>query len=746
MKKLISNAIAFLCVSSQLFAQAPNAFNYQAALRNSTGQPLANQIVSLRFTIRDAGTSGSILYQETQNKTTNAQGLVNCAVGSGNVTQGTYPTAAQWGAGNKFIQVEADPSGGSSYLEVSNMQMLSVPYSSFSNASATAATANSANTATTATTATTANALNPSATITPAQITSGGASAGQILKWSGSTWVASNDGPTSILLSQIDGGGATTGQYLRWDGTKWSPANVSATVAPSQITQGGATNGQVLKWNGTAWAPAKDSSGTTLSAGTGITITGGAINSTWTSGSGNIYNNNTGNVGIGTSTPAYPLTVHSSAGNGEIEAKTSASTSYAGLRLSNSSAASLLLTKGAAGTSGNTLSMPNAGLAYLNNTASGSMLLSTTDSLAFGTNSLERLRITRTGDVAIGGATPYSRLHVRGSGNRILVPFNSANDFSTAIFGTPDTVTTSFVISAGLLGQGKGSSYFNAGVAGFADNSGTFNVGAIFESKAAPLTGKRNYGIYSETNGGYTFAVGHYNGLTTNSNATSGNYGTYAAITGSAAASSCYGVYASATATNTSYTNYGVYGAASAGLTNYAGYFSGNVFVSGTLSKSGGTFQIDHPQDPENKYLIHSFVESPDMMNIYNGNITTDANGEAIVTMPGYFEALNMDFRYQLTVMGSDFAQAIVSQKMEKNQFRIKTDKPHTEVSWQVTGVRNDVWAKANRVEPEKNKEANAKGKYLHPELFGKPANQGIHYVNTEGIAKPETRNLTGRK
>jgi hypothetical protein len=54
--------------------------------------------------------------------------------------------------------------------------------------------------------------------------------------------------------------------------------------------------------------------------------------------------------------------------------------------------------------------------------------------------------------------------------------------------------------------------------------------------------------------------------------------------------------------------------------------------------------------------------------------------------------------------------------------------------------VRNDAWAKANRVEPEKMKEANAKGKYLHPELFGKPANQGIHYVNTEGIAAPSTK------
>src|SRR5262249_37062990 len=83
----------------------------------------------------------------------------------------------------------------------------------------------------------------------------------------------------------------------------------------------------------------------------------------------------------------------------------------------------------------------------------------------------------------------------------------------------------------------------------------------------------------------------------------------------------------------------------------FAGYFNGKVTVIGTLSEGGGSFKIDHPLDPENKYLYHSFVESPDMMNIYNGNVTTDANGYATITMPDWFEALNRDFRYQLTVL-----------------------------------------------------------------------------------------------
>ncbi len=145
---------------------------------------------------------------------------------------------------------------------------------------------------------------------------------------------------------------------------------------------------------------------------------------------------------------------------------------------------------------------------------------------------------------------------------------------------------------------------------------------------------------------------------------------------------------------------------------------NGNLTVSGTLNKGSGTFKIDHPSDPQNKYLYHSFVESPDMMNIYNGNITTDATGDAEVQLPTYFDTLNKDFRYQLTVIGQ-FAQAIVAEKINGNKFKIKTDKPNVEVSWMVTGVRKDPFANKNRVITEVEKSPEDKGKYLYPELYG---------------------------
>jgi len=155
------------------------------------------------------------------------------------------------------------------------------------------------------------------------------------------------------------------------------------------------------------------------------------------------------------------------------------------------------------------------------------------------------------------------------------------------------------------------------------------------------------------------------------------------------------------------------------------GFYAGNLTVKGNVSKGGGSFKIDHPLDPANKYLSHSFVESPDMMNVYNGNITTDRHGLATVNLPDYFEALNGDFRYQLTVIGQ-FAQAIVARKISANRFVIRTNKPKVEVSWQVTGVRHDAYANRYRIPVEEDKALSEQGYYLHPEVFGQPDSKSI--------------------
>jgi hypothetical protein len=160
----------------------------------------------------------------------------------------------------------------------------------------------------------------------------------------------------------------------------------------------------------------------------------------------------------------------------------------------------------------------------------------------------------------------------------------------------------------------------------------------------------------------------------------------------------------------------------------FAGEFIGNVEVEGSLSKDSGSFKIDDPLDPANKYLYHSFVESPDMMNIYNGNVVTDATGDAVVTLPDWFETLNRDFRYQLTVLGQ-FAQAVVGSEVSNHQFAIKTDKPNVKVSWQVTGIRQDAWANAHRVPVEVMKPEKERGFYRHPELYNAPAEKSVAWA-----------------
>ncbi|HHQ47948.1 MAG TPA: hypothetical protein ENK19_03590 [Acidobacteria bacterium] len=172
----------------------------------------------------------------------------------------------------------------------------------------------------------------------------------------------------------------------------------------------------------------------------------------------------------------------------------------------------------------------------------------------------------------------------------------------------------------------------------------------------------------------------------------------------------------------------GVYGSSSTG---YAGYFDGNVHVSGTLSKSAGSVRIDHPLDPANKYLQHSFVESPDMMNIYNGNVVLDEHGEAVVELPDWFEALNRDFRYQLTPLSGPMPNLWIGRKIKDNRFTISGGTPGGEVSWQVTGIRHDPWAEAHRIRVEEAKPAELRGTYLHPELYGQPRERGIAWARS---------------
>ncbi len=194
------------------------------------------------------------------------------------------------------------------------------------------------------------------------------------------------------------------------------------------------------------------------------------------------------------------------------------------------------------------------------------------------------------------------------------------------------------------------------------------------------------------------------------------------------------GVYGGAV--SSAATNYGIFGVALNGVTNWAGWFAGNVNVTGTLSKGGGSFKIDHPLDPENKYLYHSFVESPDMMNIYNGNVSLDSGGVANVELPDWFATLNRDYRYQLTAIRAPGPNLYIAEEVRDNRFVIAGGEPGMRVSWQVTGIRQDAFANANRIPVEQDKPAHEQGYYLHPSVHGKSRASSVEVANDPTMAE----------
>jgi hypothetical protein len=159
---------------------------------------------------------------------------------------------------------------------------------------------------------------------------------------------------------------------------------------------------------------------------------------------------------------------------------------------------------------------------------------------------------------------------------------------------------------------------------------------------------------------------------------------------------------------------------------------TGKVVVNGDFTVVGvKAFTMDHPLDPENKILMHAAVESNEVINSYSGNITTDASGKATVNLPDYFGAINKDFRYQLTVVGT-FAQAIISKEIVSNQFEIATSIPNVKVSWEVKGVRNDAHMRKFPFVAQQEKITSQKGKYWDPAVYNQPESKGVSFDKSQ--------------
>lgn len=265
--------------------------------------------------------------------------------------------------------------------------------------------------------------------------------------------------------------------------------------------------------------------------------------------------------------------------------------------------------------------------------------------------------------------------------------------------------TSTGAFGIGVLGRGV-----TAGVFGFSGTTGGSGVYGV----TAGGGGSNSAGVRGDGNGAGTTGVAGFNNLGT---AVFGQTTTGAGIFGSNGGSNTTGF---------------------AGDFNGRVRVQGNLQVTGTVSKGAGSFKIDHPLDPENKFLYHSFVESPDMKNIYDGVVTLDADGHATVTLPHYFGALNKDYRYQLTCIGG-YAPVYIAREVANNSFEIAGGKPGLKVSWTVTGIRQDPYANTHRIETEVEKSSDEKGLYLYPEAYGQPETRRIGGAPQSTFVQPET-------
>jgi len=342
------------------------------------------------------------------------------------------------------------------------------------------------------------------------------------------------------------------------------------------------------------------------------------------------------------------------------------------------------------------------------------------------------------GNLNIGSSNTSAKLEARSS---------SSADGTTAVLGYVAT-TSAGGSSAGVKGLNDGTGGSGIGVWGEQHGSG-FGVYGYCPS------GRAVYGLSVGGNGIHGVSTNGWgvHGESTNSYGVHGYSGNSIGAWGEGGGSAT-GVLGSSTSGTgvrgvgsvgvSAQSNGGLYAlhavAVAGNLLPWAGWFDGNVHISGSMEATGAkNFKIDHPQDPANKYLVHASIESSELLNLYTGNALLDAQGAAVVAVPDWFVALNKDFRYQLTAIGAPGAGLYVANEIAQDHFKIAGGQPGGKVSWQVTGVRQDAWAREHPLVVEQDKPANERGSYLCPAAFGQPEDRKIGRIDNSLPPVPAT-------
>lgn len=327
------------------------------------------------------------------------------------------------------------------------------------------------------------------------------------------------------------------------------------------------------------------------------------------------------------------------------------------------------------------------------------------------------------GNVGVGTTAPQSTLNVVGTtwfqGDSTPLPAAAGKGIAVGFSGDQGYV---FGFDYGtytpknLLLQNPGG---NVGIGTLSPTAGKLHVdgGSSTALYATSTSGIGTYAVSGTNAAVYGYSSDDY-GVDGRSFSSVGVYGQSYSSAGMWALGPYIGLQGNSTGTDAN--RQAIRGDNAGSGTGYAGLFYGNAWVTGTLWQGSGAFRIDHPLDPANKFLNHSFVESPDMKNIYDGIVVLDGTGQATVELPAWFEALNKDFRYQLTAIGAPAPGLYIAQEVKDNRFSIAGGAPGMKVSWQVTGIRHDPYADQHRILVEEDKPADARGTYIYPEGYGK--------------------------
>jgi|GEM_PF-1860111 len=373
--------------------------------------------------------------------------------------------------------------------------------------------------------------------------------------------------------------------------------------------------------------------------------------------------------------------------------------------------------------------------------------------LVLKTNGQQRMTVHPNGDVSVGDPNAYARLSAKADlTNGVAVRGDSASTqpYAAGVLGTLTAVNTAGSEYPAAVRGIVTSTTNTAGVAvvGWHKGNGTGVIGRNAATSNRPAV----VGLNTATTGDGIAVYGSTMSSASTARGVHGNAPNGAGVYGTSdTGNGVYGqgqngVYARtdsvngtavyALVNNSGSTGRALYAYMPPGAPGFAGEFYGKVKITGNLHLSGSIVKsfaaittLDHPLDPENRTLSMAGVESPEPKHIYDGVVTLDAQGRATVDLPAYLEALNGDFRYQLTPIGGPMPHLHVSAEIKNGRFAIAGGKPGKRVSWQVTGVRADAAAKASPFVAEAAKPAAERGTYLNPAAHGQPAERGADFA-----------------